>query len=200
MNVLLWGGLTLSLSHALIPSHWLPIVAIARQNDWTMRQTLGITLLVGFSHVLSTIIIGFALAGAGLWLTKEMAIFAQQLPPFLLIALGLFYWYQHYRHHHFHLHPQRTRWGVVGTLAVAMFFSPCLEIEGYFLAAGQYGWKFVGLLAFLYAIVTIVGMLTWVWLALHGLKRLNWHAWEHNAGLITGLTLLVSGIALLFLE
>ncbi len=200
MNVLLWGGLTLSVSHALIPSHWLPIVAIARQNDWTMRQTLGVTLLVGLSHVLSTTIIGFALAEAGLWLTKEMAIFAQQLPPFLLIALGLFYWYQHYRHHHFHLHPQRTRWGVIGTLAVAMFFSPCLEIEGYFLAAGQYGWKFVGLLAFMYAIVTIVGMLTWVWLALHGLKRLNWHAWEHNAGLITGLTLLASGIALLFLE
>jgi hypothetical protein len=37
-------------------------------------------------------------------------------------------------------------------------------------------------------------MVVWVWLAQHGLHRLNWHRWEHNAGIITGITLVVSGI------
>jgi putative Mn2+ efflux pump MntP len=200
MDALLFGGLALSLFHALIPSHWLPVVAISRQNRWTARQTLGVTFLIGLFHVLSTVLIGLLLALVGEWISGRLKTFTHWIAPALLIALGIFYLYQHHRHHHFHLHAQQMRWGVVGTLAAAMFFSPCLEIEGYFLAAGQHGWAFVGLLALLYAVVTIVGMLIWVWLALHGLKRLDWHAWEHNAGLITGLTLIASGIALLFLE
>jgi len=200
MNTLLLGSFALSLFHALIPSHWLPIVAIGHQSGWTIRQTLGVTFVVGLAHVLSTLFIGLLLALAGGWLAHEVEVFAHWVAPALLVGLGAFYLYQHYHHHHFHLHPQRTRWGVVGTLAAAMFFSPCLEIEGYFLAAGKYGWEFVGLLALMYSTVTLVGMLTWVWLALHGLKRLDWHAWEHSAGLITGLTLIVSGAALLLLE
>lgn len=200
MDALLLGGLALSLFHALIPSHWLPVVAIGRQNHWTARQTLWVTFLIGLFHVLSTVLIGLLLAFVGGWMSHRVEAFTHWMAPALLAVLGGFYLYQHHRHHHFHLHAQQTRWGVVGTLAAAMFFSPCLEIEGYFLAAGQYGWAFVGLLALLYAVVTIAGMLIWVWLALHGLKRLDWHAWEHNAGLITGLTLIASGIALLFLE
>ena len=89
------------------------------------------------------------------------------------------------------------RWGVVFSLAAAMFFSPCLEIEGYFLTAGQYGWNFVLLVALVYGVVTILGMLLWVRLALGGLQRLDWHAVEHNAGLITGLTLVASGVGLM---
>lgn len=197
MDTILLGALALSLFHALIPSHWLPVIAIGRQNAWTVQQTLWVTFLMGLFHVLSTVLIGLLLAFLGGWLSYRLEAFTRWIAPALLVALGVFYLYQHHRHHHFNLHAQQIRWGVVGTLAAAMFFSPCLEIEGYFLAAGQYGWAFVGLLALSYAVITILGMLVWVWLVLCGLKRLNWHAWEHNAGLITGLTLLASGVALL---
>jgi hypothetical protein len=37
-------------------------------------------------------------------------------------------------------------------------------------------------------------------LAINGLKKLDWHAWEHNAGLVTGLLLMASGILLFVLE
>jgi hypothetical protein len=79
-----------------------------------------------------------------------------------------------------------------------MFLSPCFEIEGYFLAAGQYGIGFVLFLALLYGVITIGGMLIWVWMALRGLQRLDWHALEHNAGLIAGVTLIISGVLLHF--
>lgn len=200
MSTLLVGSLLLSLFHALIPSHWLPVLAIGRQEGWSTRQTLWITFVTGLAHVLSTVLVGLLLAALGGVLADRMEVFTHWMAPVLLTVLGIFYLYQHYRHHHFHLHRQSTRWGVVGTLAAAMFLSPCLEIEGYFLAAGQYGWGFVGLMAVLYAVVTISGMLVWVYLALHGLKRLDWHAWEHNAGLITGITLILSGAALLWIE
>ncbi|MEQ1747482.1 MAG: hypothetical protein ABMA02_18780, partial [Saprospiraceae bacterium] len=170
------------------------------QEGWSSGRTLWITFVTGAAHVLSTVLVGVVLAGLGGVLAESVDVFTRWLAPALLGVLGVFYLYQHYYHHHFHLHRQTTRWGVIGTLAAAMFLSPCLEIEGYFLAAGQHGWGFVALMALSYAVVTILGMLLWVYLALHGLKRLDWHAWEHSAGLITGLTLLASGLALLWVE
>ena len=200
MSTLLIGSFLLSIFHALIPSHWLPVLAIGRQEGWSKRQTLWITFLTGMAHVASTVFAGGILAALGGLLAHEVETFTRWLAPALLLSLGTFYVYQHYRHHHFHLQRQAGRWGVVGTLALAMFLSPCLEIEGYFLAAGQYGAGFVALLALLYAVVTVSGMLIWMRLALSGLQRLDWHAWEHYAGLITGLTLILSGLALFWLH
>jgi hypothetical protein len=200
MEALLTGSILLSIFHALIPSHWLPVLAIGRQEGWATRQILWVTFLAGVAHVSSTVLLGGALAAAGGALSVEVEMFARWGAPVLLVALGGFYIWRHYFHHHFHLHSEGMRWGVVTSLAAAMFFSPCLEIEGYFLAAGRYGWPFVGLLALLYGAVTIAGMLIWVRLVLGGLQKLNWHRWEHNAGLVTGFTLVASGVALFFFE
>lgn len=196
MLTLLAGSAVLSFFHALIPSHWLPVLAIGRQENWPIRQILWVTFLAGLAHVLSTVLLGTILAALGGALAEKAEFFALWVAPALLTGLGLFYVYRHYYHHHFHLQRNNMRWGVVASLATAMFFSPCLEIEGYFLAAGQFGWAFVGLMAMVYGAVTILGMLIWVRLVLGGLQRLNWHKWEHNAGLITGATLILSGLAL----
>lgn len=200
MNTLLIGSLLLSIFHALIPSHWLPVLAIGKQEGWSKRQTLWITFLTGLAHVLSTVLLGVGLAAIGGMLAHRIEAFTHWLAPGLLLLLGSYYVYQHYRHHHFHLHRQNSRFGVIGTLVLAMFLSPCLEIESYFLAAGQYGAVFVALLALVYGIVTVSGMLVWMLLALRGLQRLDWHAWEHYAGLITGVTLILSGISLFWLD
>jgi nickel/cobalt transporter (NicO) family protein len=194
METLLIGSALLSLFHALIPSHWLPVLAIGRQYAWTNSKVLWVTFLSGMMHVLSTVLAGIIFASLGSALAGEAEHFSVWIAPLTLIGMGGYYIWAHYYHHHFHLHKQSSRWGVIASLAIAMFFSPCLEIEGYFLAAGQYGWWFVALLAGTYAITTVIGMVVWVWLALHGLHRLNWHAWEHNAGIITGLTLVASGV------
>lgn len=200
METLLAGSALLSIFHALIPSHWLPVLAIGRQEGWSNRQVLWVTFLAGSAHVTSTVLLGGGLAVLGGILASQMEAFTRWLAPTLLFALGVFYVWRHYYHHHFHLHHQNMRWGLLASLTLAMFFSPCLEIVGYFVAAGQYGWPFVGLVALLYGALTILGMLVWVWLALHGLHRLNWHRWEHNAGLITGFTLMASGVLLLVFE
>lgn len=200
METLLTGSVLLSIFHALIPSHWLPVIAIGRQEGWPTHQILWVTFLAGLAHAMSTILLGVALAAAGEAMSERASVFTRWLAPAILALLGGYYVWRHYYHHHFHLHTHNMRWGIVVSLTVAMFFSPCLEIEGYFLAAGQFGWRFTGLLAALYGIVTIFGMLMWVWLVLHGLHRLNWHKWEHNAGLITGFTLIASGVLLFVFE
>lgn len=81
-----------------------------------------------------------------------------------------------------------------------MFLSPCLEIEAYFLSAGAKGWQSVLLVALIYNIITISGMLVMVSLGRRGLSQVNPHWFEHNENLITGLTLVGLAILNFFIE
>jgi hypothetical protein len=55
-------------------------------------------------------------------------------------------------------------------------------------------------LAAFYTIITVSGMVLWVRLTYKGLLKLNWHSLEHNAGIITGITLLLTGILSFFIH
>ncbi len=203
MITLITGSLILSVLHALIPSHWLPVIAIGKRENWSHSKTMSITLLSGLAHALSTVIIGVAIGIAGQRLTQEVTFFAAYVAPTILVLLGGYYIYQHNRHRHFHLHSQPDAvksTGVVWSLTLAMFLSPCLEIEAYFLLAGARGWATVAIVATLYTTVTVTGMLVWVGLIYKGLSKLNWHAVEHYSGIITGVTLLVTGIITYFIS
>ena len=81
-----------------------------------------------------------------------------------------------------------------------MFFSPCMEIEAYFLLAGTQAAWLVIFIALLYLLITTAGMLLLVRFAYKGLLKLNWHSLEHNAGIITGLTLVITGIVIFFIK
>lgn len=85
-------------------------------------------------------------------------------------------------------------------LVVAMFLSPCLEIEAYFLMAGTKGWWAVATIAGLYLIISVTGMVLWVRLAYKGILKLNWHSVEHKAGIVTGWTLIITGIISFFIS
>jgi len=52
------GSFLLSIVHAAIPNHWLPLVAVSKSEQWRLSETLTITAITGFAHTLSTIIIG----------------------------------------------------------------------------------------------------------------------------------------------
>ncbi|NOT75217.1 MAG: hypothetical protein HOP08_09835 [Cyclobacteriaceae bacterium] len=198
MITLITGSLILSLLHGLIPNHWLPVLAISKKEKWDLAETTRITLIAGLAHATSTVLIGVLLALIGAQLSAALENFTAYIAPALLVTLGIFYIYQHSRHHHFHIHghPEKVtnKNRLILSLASAMFFSPCFEIEAYFLVAGAQAWWLVTLLAALYTIVTVGGMIIWVRLAHSGLLKLNWHSLEHNAGIITGVTLMLSGI------
>ena len=81
-----------------------------------------------------------------------------------------------------------------------MFLSPCMEIEAYFLLAGSISKSLVVFIAIMYLVITTTGMVLLVRFAYKGLLKLNWHSLEHNAGIITGLTLVVTGIITYFIH
>lgn len=204
MTSILIGSLLISLLHAVIPNHWLPVVAIGRKHKWTLTETTRITFIAGMAHVISTVIIGILLGLIGSELTEHIEHFTHIIAPSILILLGLYFIRQHYKHHHFHLNKEeidkRTKKAVVGALILAMFLSPCMEIEAYFLLAGAKGWYFMLGIAAMYTIISIAGMLIWVRIVYKGMLKLNWHKWEHNAGIITGLVLIITGIISFFIN
>ncbi|MBT1705527.1 hypothetical protein KK060_19710 [Fulvivirgaceae bacterium PWU20] len=197
------GSLVLSILHALIPNHWLPVLAVGRKENWSLSQTTSVTIISGGAHALSTVLIGLAFGFLGVKLSQHVLQFTHIIAPVILIVLGLFFIYQHHKHKHFHLHSQPkalSRNRIIAGLVIAMFFSPCFEIEAFFLMAGTQGWHHVILLALLYTIVTVTGMVIWVRLTYLKLIKLNWHTLEHNSGIITGVTLIITGIISFFIQ
>lgn len=205
MYTILFGTITLSILHALIPSHWLPLLAISKSNQWEHKKTLWVIFYMGLAHVLSTILLGFIISFLGIQLNKKNEHLFDVIAPIVLIVMGLFFIYRHYTHHHFHIDKniekqKLSNIKIITTLVTVMFLSPCLEVESFFLGAAKYGFNNVVLIAAIYAVVSICGMLLWMFIALHGLKKLNWHKIEHNAGLITGFVLILSGILTFFMH
>lgn len=204
MYSIIIGSLLISILHAVIPNHWLPVLAIGKKEGWSLGETSRITFVAGMAHVFSTIIIGLLLGLIGSELTEHIKDFTRIIAPSLLILLGLYFVRQHYSHHHFHLQKEqlqkKTKKSIILSLVIAMFLSPCMEIEAYFLLAGAKGWYMLAAIAAMYASITIAGMLIWVRIVYKGLLKLNWHKWEHNAGIITGLVLIVTGIISFFIS
>lgn len=203
MTSILIGSLLISILHAIIPNHWLPVLAIGRKEGWSLAETSRITFLAGSAHVLSTVVIGILLGLIGGELTAQMSGFMHITGPALLVLMGLYFLRQHYRHHHFHVEKKslqkKSKRSIILALIIAMFLSPCMEIEAYFLLAGSRGWWLLATISIIYSIVTLTGMLIWIRIVYKGLLRLNWHKWEHNAGIITGLVLIITGIISFFI-
>ena len=194
----------ISLLHAVIPNHWLPVLAIGKKEGWSLAETSRITFLAGMAHVISTVIIGLLLGLIGGELTDHIEDFTRIIAPCILILIGLYFVRQHYTHHHFHLQQKqiekKSKKSIILALVIAMFLSPCMEIEAYFLLAGSKGWYLLFAIAVMYSVITIAGMLIWIRIVYKGLLKLNWHQWEHNAGIITGLVLIITGIISFFIS
>lgn len=198
MFSILTGSLIISLLHAVIPNHWLPVIAIGRKENWTIQEVTKVTFTCAVAHGTSTIFIGIVLGFLGAKLDDKFAYFTNIVAPLILISIGVIFIYRHHRHKHFHIDEdikkKKTKAAIITALVIAMFFSPCMEIEAYFLLAGAKSYLFVWFLAAAYLIITSAGMVLLVRYAYKGLLKLNWHSLEHNAGIITGITLVVTGI------
>ena len=194
MKEIILGGIVLSFIHAVIPSHWLPFVTIGNARGWDRATLLRTTFLAGIAHTLSTTVFGLLVGFAGFQLSGSQQLIAGRIVPLLLLILGLLFVMRHYlAQPHSHLAEEKIRGrsyrGLLLSLVVIMFFSPCFEISAYFLSAGAMGWRAVAILAAIYNILTLGGMLVMVGLGQRGLEKLDIGWLRHNEQLITGLTL-----------
>jgi len=115
MNILesqLTAAFVISLLHGLIPSHWLPLVALSKQQSWTSAQIIRYSLWAASAHVLGTIIIGLVIFYTAhlsfigsMSLTNALAVNDvnhipldlpfEKLSAIILFILGLVFLYRH---------------------------------------------------------------------------------------------------------
>jgi len=196
--------IAISILHAILPNHWLPVVAISREMKWTARKTAWVTMLAALAHSLSTVIIGIMVAVGGMKLGQLLPYF-RFFAAGILMLLGVYFIWKHQHHKHFHIrdievtsHPKMSY--ILGSVLLAMFLSPCLEVGALFLVAGSEGMTTTYLMAGIYTVTSAVGMTLFAWLALQGLRKMDWHKLEHSSGLISGVILVLTGFLFLVLR
>jgi nickel/cobalt transporter (NicO) family protein len=199
------GTVLLALVHALIPNHWLPLVAVARAEKWKWKDVSSITFFAAAAHVLGTVALGLVLGFIGKELKEQYGHTINLASSVLLIVFGLIYYTVNLPHHHHSSQKDvagykrsRRKWILI--FIIMMFLSPCLEVESLFLSAGAYGMGLVTLLSLIYAVVSITGIMILVTLGYRGTELLSAHFIEHNEKKISGIVLILVGIVSFFLH
>ncbi len=199
------GTILLAIVHALIPNHWLPLVAVARAEQWKQREVTTVTFFAALAHVTGTVALGIVLGMIGKELQEDYGKAIYVISSVLLIVFGLIYFTVNLPHHHHSEQKdvvayKRSKRKWVFIFIIMMFLSPCLEVESLFLSAGAYGMGLVTLMSVIYAIVSISGILLLVTLGYKGVKLLPGAFIEHNEKRISGIVLILVGIISFFLH
>src|SRR6478609_188429 len=143
------SSIFLSIIHAMIPNHWIPLLAIGKAENWDRRTTLWATSIVGLAHVSSTILIGILVGWIGLELSAKYRWITEWVAPLMIILLGIWYIVKNQWNGPDHLHHQHSpeikvgkasMFSIILSMSIGMFFSPCMELESYYFTAGMYGW------------------------------------------------------------
>jgi hypothetical protein len=199
------GTILLAMVHALIPNHWLPLVAVARAEGWKQKEVTSITFIAALAHVTGTVVLGLILGFIGKQLQKDYGNTIYIVSSVLLIVFGLIYFTVNLPHHHHSEQKDlagykrsKNKWILI--FIVMMFLSPCLEVESLFLSAGAYGMGLVGLMAVIYALVSVSGIMLLVNLGYKGVTLLPASFIEHNEKRISGMVLIIVGVVSFFLH
>lgn len=209
---ILLGSLALSIIHALIPNHWMPLIAIGKTENWSRGETLRATVITGVAHTFSIILIGIVVGLFGYKLAATYVEAAKVIAPLVLLVLGIIYLLaeldssgKQHNHHHVetaNLATKRSQFQILAVLGTGMFFSPCIEIEAYYFSAGTIGWVGIFVVSIVYLVVTVLGMVLLVDLGMKGVNALEekLHFFEHHEQGLTGAMLIVLAVVAYFIK
>ena len=176
-------AVTVGSLHTLAPDHWVPYAALGRAQRWSAWRTARTTMLCGFGHVTSSVILGIVALSVGVELVAAYGRRLEAWGGLLLIAFGIGYaaWgirraagrrlHGHAHHHYYHVHDaaRMTPW----TLFLLASADPCVAVVPLIVAAAPLGAGAVAGVAVLYEIATIGTMTVLSLLAWRGATRLS---------------------------
>lgn len=203
---LIIGSFTLSILHALIPNHWIPLIAISKAEKWKTGETMLATFITAFFHLLSTILIGILVGFVGIRIFEKYEHFSHIIAPVVLIILGIIYLIiditkkNKHSHHDIDLTAKKSKAAIIASLAIGMFFSPCIELEAYYFQAANFGTLGIFTVSLIYMIVTLSCIMALVYLGIIGLNKFNSHFLDHHSKSITGVVLIILGCMAFFME
>lgn len=203
MFQLLTSTALLALLQTLIANHWLPLIALANSEKWD-RSTLETTTSISASaHVLGTLLLGIPFGLAGIKLSHEYENYIHLTAPVFLITFGLVYFFanrinQKTEAVNEEVGRSKRKWIIV--FVAMMLLSPCIEMHDLFIGAAKYGFDTVLLLALVYAIVNIAGVMMLVILGARLLRFIKVDYIEKNRKTISAIVLVFVGILSFFIH
>lgn len=203
MAVLLISTFTVALLHTLIPSHWLCFVVVGRAQGWRTRKTLAVTALAGFLHVLSTFVVGIAVAAFGKAYFHKSEHTLEQLSGLILIGLGAVYLGSHLLHAGHHHEHDKSVTGKTALVALlfSLIISPCsASIPLLVLASYSSGWLTLLLIGGVLLITTLGVMVLLVGLTSLGIERLQFSVFDRYEKLIVGGVLCILGALIILVK
>lgn len=205
MNSIVTGTIILGILHALIPNHWLVLVAIAKSEKWSKNKLLLVTSITASAHVLGTVLFAIYRLFATSILEHQYEDYIHATVPTILILFGAIYFIINAAGFKKKQDKEISDYPVTGDkwvwfITIIMFFSPCLEAESLFRAAGSYGFDNIILLALVYALISITTIMLLVVISFTLLGFLKMKLVRPFEKQITGLVFIITGIVTIYLH
>ncbi len=201
------GAATVAFVHTLAgPDHYVPFIAIGTSMKWRWPKVVGLTLLCGLGHVLSSLLLGLvgATAGAGFGHLEGIQESAGAFAGWSLVALGGAYllwgiWRSRKPHTHKHSADTSTTASALAPWALFLIFAfgPCEPLIAYAFPLGlAEDWTGLLIVSVVFSVVTLVTMVAVVLVAHAGLVKLKSNKWHRYSHAIAGGAILLSGLAI----
>jgi ABC-type nickel/cobalt efflux system permease component RcnA len=94
LTILSWTAASIAFVHTIVgPDHYLPFIVMARARKWSIIKTTWVTILSGFGHVISSILLGAVGIGIGVGLNRLEILESHRgdLAAWLFVLFGLGY-------------------------------------------------------------------------------------------------------------
>lgn len=217
-SAILLTSASIALIHTVLgPDHYVPFVALARARNWDRARTALVTLLCGIGHVGSSVLIGLAgiMLGASVARLQWLEGWRGDTAGWVLLSFGSAYMLWGIRkavngegHSHVHMHKDGTVHSHAGhshdgkafvtpwALFIVFVLGPCeplIPIMMYPAMKGDIASAFA--VAAVFSAVTIVTMLSVVFLLLRGVRLIPAERMERYAHALAGFAIFACGVA-----
>ena len=207
------------------PDHYLPFIVMSRAREWSLPRTLLISFFCGLGHVLSSVLLGFVGIALGTAVARLEGIesFRGGLAAWLLIGFGFAYFiwgihraiksrphthphvhadgeqHKHLHTHeadHSHVHNQKKRSITPWILFTIFIFGPCEPLIPLVMyPAAKHNIPGVILVASIFALTTILTMLSIIAVSSWGISFVRLGRLERFAHAMAGALIFVSGLS-----
>jgi putative Mn2+ efflux pump MntP len=200
LNSLIIGTLTISIFHAVLPSHWLTFVLVGSAQKWSKKKIMRLMFLAGSGHVLMTTILGLVAATIAKGVLSYLEYFDTFVTSGILIVLGLVYIFlgiKNKTNEHDLAHGSSNKANET-SLFLMLTLSPCEAMIPVFFVAGTMDWSTILMLSLVVTLSTIGIMISLTFLALAGYSRIHFPWLERNEKTVVGAILFVLGVFAFF--
>ena len=199
---------TIGFVHTVLgPDHYLPFVAMSQARGWSRLRTILLTIVCGFGHVGSSVVLGLIGVALGVALGRLEAIEAVRgdIAAWVLIAFGLVYTVWGIRralkkkihtHTHPHAHDQKaniTPW-ILFTIFVLGPCEPLIPMLMY--PAARENTLGMIVVAVIFSVVTITTMTVMVLVLSSGVQFIPLKKLERYSHALAGFVILSCGVAI----